>query len=52
MHVHITDRVSGKQIYLPLNDNSAAAINYLTSSVTDPETHTRLINLQAVVWKS
>ncbi|MCE5830774.1 formate dehydrogenase subunit alpha [Staphylococcus pseudintermedius] len=40
MHVHITDRVSGKQIYLPLNDNSAAAINYLTSSVTDPETHT------------
>ncbi len=40
VHVHVTDRVKGKQIYLPLNDNSQGAINYLTSSVTDPETHT------------
>src|SRR5699024_118316 len=28
--VHITDRVSGKELYLPLNDNGRTAVNYLT----------------------
>ncbi|MED2973765.1 formate dehydrogenase subunit alpha [Fictibacillus sp. B-59209] len=37
---HITDRVKGKEVYLPLNDNGDAAINLLTSSYADKDTDT------------
>ena len=42
---HITDRVSGKQIYIPLNNDALengamGAINALTNSDVDPETDT------------
>lgn len=43
--VHISKRVQGKQIYIPLNSNSmendnVGAINILTNGDTDPDTHT------------
>lgn len=38
--VHITDRVSGKELYLPLNDNGKTAVNYLTNNVVDKDTNT------------
>lgn len=38
--VIVTDRVSGKEIYIPLNDNGEAAINRLTSSEVDKDTDT------------
>jgi predicted molibdopterin-dependent oxidoreductase YjgC len=34
----ITDRVKGKQVYLPMNDSKDAAINLLTSSYADKDT--------------
>ncbi|PLR75413.1 formate dehydrogenase subunit alpha [Bacillus sp. V3-13] len=37
---HITDRVSGKEVYLPMNDAGDAAINLLTSSYGDKDTDT------------
>ncbi len=37
---HITDRVSGKEVYLPMNDSGNAAINLLTSSYGDKDTDT------------
>ncbi|MDQ0208900.1 formate dehydrogenase subunit alpha [Alkalicoccobacillus murimartini] len=36
----ITDRVKGKEVYLPLNDAGEGAINYLTSSYADKDTDT------------
>src|SRR5699024_3430353 len=38
--VHITDRVQGNELYLPLNDTGEAAINFLTSSDADKDTNT------------
>ena len=37
---HITDRVQGKEVYLPMNDSGEAAINLLTSSYADKDTDT------------
>ncbi len=37
---HITDRVKGKEVYLPMNDRGDAAINLLTSSYADKDTDT------------
>ncbi|PLR86844.1 formate dehydrogenase subunit alpha [Bacillus canaveralius] len=37
---HITDRVRGKEVYLPMNDAGEAAINLLTSSYGDKDTDT------------
>lgn len=37
---HITDRVKGKEVYLPMNDSGDAAINLLTSSHADKDTDT------------
>ena len=36
----VTDRVKGKEVYLPLNDSGVGAINYLTSSHADKDTDT------------
>ncbi|KZE66097.1 oxidoreductase [Fictibacillus phosphorivorans] len=36
----ITDRVKGKEVYLPMNDSGEAAINLLTSSYSDKDTDT------------
>lgn len=36
----VTDRVKGKQVYLPMNTSGEGAINYLTSSHTDKDTDT------------
>ncbi|RLQ96651.1 formate dehydrogenase subunit alpha [Falsibacillus albus] len=37
---HITDRVKGKEVYLPMNDSGEGAINLLTSSHADKDTDT------------
>lgn len=37
---HVTDRVKGKEIYLPMNDADNATINKLTSSYADKDTDT------------
>ncbi|WP_433744383.1 formate dehydrogenase subunit alpha [Falsibacillus pallidus] len=37
---HITDRVKGKEVYLPMNDSGESAINLLTSSKADKDTDT------------
>lgn len=37
---HITDRVKGKEVYLPMNDRGEAAVNLLTSSYADKDTDT------------
>lgn len=37
---HVTDRVHGKEIYLPMNDTGDATINKLTSSYADKDTDT------------
>ncbi len=37
---HITDRVRGKELYLPLNDNGKSAVNYLTDNNVDKDTNT------------
>jgi formate dehydrogenase major subunit len=39
VRVLVTDRVRGKQVYLPLN-STAEAVNRLTGTYTDRETHT------------
>ncbi|RSL30187.1 formate dehydrogenase subunit alpha [Salibacterium salarium] len=36
----VTDRVRNKEIYIPLNDNNEAAVNFLTSSYSDKDTDT------------
>lgn len=36
----VTDRVSGKELYLPMNTSGEDAINYLTSSHADKDTDT------------
>ncbi|MBN6888650.1 formate dehydrogenase major subunit [Cytobacillus horneckiae] len=36
----VTDRVFGKQVYLPMNTSGEGAINYLTSSHSDKDTDT------------
>lgn len=36
----VTDRVKGKELYLPMNDSKEAAINLLTSSYADKDTDT------------
>ena len=36
----ITDRVKGKEVYLPMNDSGDGAINQLTSSHSDKDTDT------------
>lgn len=38
--VHITDRVRGKELYLPLNAIGESAVNYLTDNRTDKDTNT------------
>ncbi|MFD1708595.1 formate dehydrogenase subunit alpha [Siminovitchia sediminis] len=38
--VHITDRVKGNEVYLPMNDVNSGAINLLTSSFADKDTDT------------
>lgn len=38
--VTITDRVQGKEIYVPLNDNGKAAVNFLTDNSVDKDTNT------------
>lgn len=38
--VHITDRVAGKELYLPLNDNGKTAVNFLTDNRVDKDTNT------------
>src|SRR5699024_856534 len=38
--VHITDRVSGNELYLPANDSGQAAINFLTDNSVDKDTNT------------
>ncbi|KGX85117.1 formate dehydrogenase subunit alpha [Pontibacillus litoralis] len=40
VEVHITDRVKGKELYLPLNDNDQGRINLLTNSNVDKDTNT------------
>ena len=36
----VTDRVKGKEVYLPMNTNGEASINYLTSSHSEKDTYT------------
>ncbi|GLY10836.1 formate dehydrogenase subunit alpha [Pseudobacillus badius] len=36
----VTDRVKGKEVYLPMNDSGKGSINYLTSSRADKNTDT------------
>ncbi|MFC4556902.1 formate dehydrogenase subunit alpha [Virgibacillus kekensis] len=38
--VHITDRVRGKELYMPLNDNGKSAVNYLTDNSVDKDSNT------------
>jgi len=38
--VHITDRVAGKELFLPLNDNGKSAVNFLTDNRVDKDTNT------------
>ncbi|WP_099157873.1 formate dehydrogenase subunit alpha [Virgibacillus ndiopensis] len=38
--VHITNRVRGKELYLPLNDNGKSAVNYLTDNRVDKDSNT------------
>jgi formate dehydrogenase major subunit len=40
VHCLITERVKGKEVYLPMNDSGEAAINLLTSSYSDKDTDT------------
>ncbi|MFD1357809.1 formate dehydrogenase subunit alpha [Fictibacillus halophilus] len=40
VHCLITERVKGKEVYLPMNDSGDAAINLLTSSYSDKDTDT------------
>ncbi len=38
--VHVTDRVAGKELYLPLNDNGKSAVNFLTDNRVDKDSNT------------
>ncbi|MFD2924066.1 formate dehydrogenase subunit alpha [Halobacillus naozhouensis] len=38
--VTITDRVRGKELYIPLNDNGKSAINFLTDNSVDKDSNT------------
>lgn len=38
--IHITDRVKGKELYVPLNSSGNLAINYLTDNSVDKDTNT------------
>lgn len=38
--VVVTDRVTGNEIYIPMNSNSSAAVNQLTSNEVDKDTDT------------
>ncbi|WP_026694435.1 formate dehydrogenase subunit alpha [Peribacillus kribbensis] len=38
--IHISDEVTGKELYLPLNDNGKSAVNYLTNNTVDKDTDT------------
>lgn len=49
--VHITDRVSGKELYLPLNSNGKLAVNYLTDNRVDKDTNTPAYKEIAVKMK-
>ena len=54
---HITDRVKGKEIYIPLNNDAMAngdmgAINLLTNSDVDKYTDTPSYKRTVHVWKS
>lgn len=49
--VHITDRVSGKELYLPLNSNGKLAVNYLTDNRVDKDTNTPAYKETAVKMK-
>ncbi|KGX91626.1 oxidoreductase [Pontibacillus halophilus JSM 076056 = DSM 19796] len=40
VEVHITDRVNGNQLYLPLNDNGKSAVNLLTNNDVDVDSNT------------
>jgi formate dehydrogenase major subunit len=40
VHCLITERVKGKEVYLPMNDSGESAINLLTSSYADKDTDT------------
>ncbi len=46
----MTDRVQGHELYMPMN-SSENAVNRLTSSVTDPSTHTPAYKETAVKLK-
>ncbi len=39
-NVLVTDRVTGKELYIPLNDNGELAVNHLTSNEVDSATDT------------
>ncbi|MGC8489636.1 MAG: molybdopterin oxidoreductase family protein, partial [Clostridia bacterium] len=40
VRVEVTDRVVGRELYLPMNDQALAAVNRLTSRLHDRATHT------------
>ncbi|RWZ60826.1 formate dehydrogenase subunit alpha [Halobacillus fulvus] len=49
--VTITDRVRGKEIFLPLNDNGKSAVNFLTDNRVDKDTNTPAYKEIAVKMK-
>ncbi|SEH68396.1 formate dehydrogenase major subunit [Halobacillus karajensis] len=49
--VTVTDRVRGKELFLPLNDNGKSAINYLTDNRVDKDTNTPAYKEVAVKMK-
>lgn len=49
--IHITDRVQGKELYVPMNDNEETAINRLTGDATDDATNTPAYKEVAVKMK-
>ncbi|WP_281657869.1 formate dehydrogenase subunit alpha [Halobacillus sp. Cin3] len=49
--VTVTDRVRGKEIFLPLNSNGKSAINYLTDNRVDKDTDTPAYKEIAVKMK-
>ncbi len=57
LQVDVTDRVKGKEIYIPLNNDAMengdlGAINLLTNTMMLINTRIhQMINVQAVVWR-
>ncbi|MFQ3546029.1 formate dehydrogenase subunit alpha [Halobacillus rhizosphaerae] len=49
--VTITDRVSGKELFMPLNDNGKSAINFLTDNRVDKDSNTPAYKEIAVKMK-